>query len=151
MPPSQAPTGWDVRFLARGGQRQCERTGEEEGRGQESRDPGKAPDRVGRGKLLVENRLEGTRLEGARLEGTRMEGNRPGEQQQMQQQQPQRWLQQLQLQQQQNPGRGGEGGAGRYPEPDGSERPARRWPACDKTGHNKRRDQHPNGDDAPPW
>ena len=93
MPPSQAPTGWDVRFLAGGGQRQCERTGEEEGRGQESRDLGKAPHRVGRGKLLVGNRLEGTRLE-----GTRLEGNRPGNQQQ------QRWQQQLQLQQQQYPG-----------------------------------------------
>ena len=80
MPPSQAPTGWDVRFLEGGGQRQCERTGEEERRGQGSRDPGKAPDRVGRGKLLVEIRLGGTRLEGTRVEGTRMEGNRPGKQ-----------------------------------------------------------------------
>ena len=122
-----------------------------EGGVQGSRDPGKAPGRLGREKLLVGTRQEGIRLEGTRLEGTRMEGNRPGKQQQMQQQQPQRWLQQLQLQQQQNPGGGGGGGAGRYPEPGGSERPTRRWPACDQAGHNKRKDQRQNGDGAPPW
>ena len=80
MPPSQAPTGYDVRFLARRGQRRCGRTGEGEGGEQGSRDPGKAPDRLGRGNLLVGNRLEGTRLE-----GNRQEGNRPGIQQQKQQ------------------------------------------------------------------
>ena len=78
MPPSQVPTGWDVRFLAGGGQRQCGRTGEGEGGGPGSRDPGKAPGRLGREKLRVGTRLEGTRLEGTLLEGTRMTGNRPG-------------------------------------------------------------------------
>ena len=92
MPPSQAPTGWDVRFLAGGCRRWCEGTdGWEEG-GQASRDQGMAPDRLDRGKLQVGNRMEGTRLE-----GTRLEGNRPGNRQQTQQQrQPQKWQQQLQ-------------------------------------------------------
>ena len=84
MPPSQVPTGWDVRFLAgRRCQRWCGGMGERREGEQASRDSGKAP---GREKLLGETRLVGTRLE-----GTRMAGNRPGTEQQLQQQQ--RWQQ----------------------------------------------------------
>ena len=94
MPPSEVPTGWDVRFLAgRRCRRWCGGTGERRGGGQESRDPEKAP---GREKLLGGNRLEGTQLA-----GIRPVGNRPGTEQQLQQQPTwqqlqQRW--QLQLQ-----------------------------------------------------
>ena len=48
-----------------------------EGRGGVSRVRGMALGRLGRGKRLVETRLEGTRLE-----GTRKEGSLPGKQQQ---------------------------------------------------------------------
>ena len=114
MPPSQAPTGWDVRLLAGRCQRWCGGIeGWEEGE-QASKDQGMARDRLGRGKLQVGNRLEGTRLE-----GTRLEGNRPGNQQQMQEQ---KWQQQ----QRQNQVGGGGGGADGYPEPGVSGRPEHR-------------------------
>ena len=79
MPPSQVPTGWDVRFLAgRRYRKWCGGTGEGKGGGEESRDPERAP---GREKLLGETRLEGTQLA-----GIRPMDNRPGTEQQLQQQ-----------------------------------------------------------------
>ena len=81
-----------------------------------------APEKLEMEKLQVRNRLAGTRSE-----GIRRESNRPGNQQETQlQMQPQRWQRQLQQQQRQNQVGGGEGGAGRYPEPGGSGKPERK-------------------------
>ena len=106
MPPSQAPTGWDVHFLAKRCRRWCGGKGRWEEGEQASRDQEMAPDKLEMEKLQVGNRLAGTRSE-----GTRLEGNRLGNQQQTQRQ---------------NQVGGGEGGAGRYPEPGGSGKPERK-------------------------
>ena len=138
MPPSQAPTGWDGRFLAKRCQRSCEGKGEGEGGEQGSRDQGMAPERPDGKGLQVENRLEGTRRE-----GTQLEGNRPGNLKQMQQL---KWKQQPQHQ----VGEGG-GGVDGYPEPGVNETQARTWPERDPAARSRHRDRYQNDDDAPPW